>query len=209
MTMECQPFVLLSSSPSPLTRLFSSQDTLNYIGCTVRNRREPFGALQLLVSGDFYQLPPVTKGSSQKNFAFDADCWSDCFELQVELTQVFRQADDNFVSILGEIREGQCSEEACRVLMKQQNARISTEDGVALTRLYPYKMDVARENSEKLHALKEYVFTYTSKDEARNDFHLRLLENTRAEKELPLCIGAQVMLIKVGLMTSCISRWGS
>jgi ATP-dependent DNA helicase PIF1 len=52
-------------------------------------------ALQLVVTGDFFQLPPVTKGGKQPFFAFECDAWKACIEHTVTLTQVFRQKDDS------------------------------------------------------------------------------------------------------------------
>ncbi|GEM08896.1 mitochondrial dna helicase [Rhodotorula toruloides] len=53
---------------------------------------KPFGGIQLVVTGDFFQLPPVTKGSSP-TFAFEAQAWKECIHHTVNLTQVFRQKD--------------------------------------------------------------------------------------------------------------------
>jgi ATP-dependent DNA helicase PIF1 len=52
-------------------------------------------AVQLVVTGDFFQLPPVTKGKEQPFFAFECDAWKACIEHTVTLTQVFRQKDDS------------------------------------------------------------------------------------------------------------------
>lgn len=57
--------------------------------------------VQLVVTGDFFQLPPVTKGSEQAFFAFECDAWKACIEHTVTLTQVFRQKDDSTYSLLG------------------------------------------------------------------------------------------------------------
>jgi PIF1-like helicase len=51
--------------------------------------------VQLVVTGDFFQLPPVTKGGEQPLFAFECDAWKACIGHTVTLTQVFRQKDDS------------------------------------------------------------------------------------------------------------------
>ncbi|GAA5948379.1 hypothetical protein JCM10213_004405, partial [Rhodosporidiobolus nylandii] len=53
---------------------------------------KPFGGIQLVVTGDFFQLPPVTKGQTP-TFAFEAEAWKQCIDHTVNLTQVFRQKD--------------------------------------------------------------------------------------------------------------------
>src|SRR6266851_5719160 len=51
--------------------------------------------VQLVITGDFFQLPPVTKGGEQPFFAFECGAWKACIEHTVTLTQVFRQKDDS------------------------------------------------------------------------------------------------------------------
>jgi ATP-dependent exoDNAse (exonuclease V) alpha subunit len=48
---------------------------------------------QLVVCGDFFQLPPVAKGAAQAKFAFEAELWSQCVERTFNLTKVFRQKE--------------------------------------------------------------------------------------------------------------------
>lgn len=71
-------------------------DKFNKLGQLIRkNPNKPFGGIQIIVTGDFFQLPPVTKGNSMPRFAFDAQTWSECVDLQVNLTKVFRQKDES------------------------------------------------------------------------------------------------------------------
>lgn len=91
-------------------------DKLARVGSLMRKRIEPFGGIQVcllsqekdyldrhprlitslsgqvIVTGDFFQLPPVTKGGSVK-FAFEAELWSQTIKKTFNLTQVFRQKD--------------------------------------------------------------------------------------------------------------------
>ena len=57
-----------------------------------RKPDKPFGGIQLIMTGDFFQLPPVTK-MGQPKFAFEAPAWRECIDLTVNLTKVFRQRD--------------------------------------------------------------------------------------------------------------------
>jgi ATP-dependent DNA helicase PIF1 len=54
--------------------------------------------VQLVITGDFFQLPPVTKTGKQPFFAFECDAWKTCIDHTVTLTQVFRQKDDSTYS---------------------------------------------------------------------------------------------------------------
>jgi len=121
-----------------------SQDKLDYIGRNTRHfcKHKAFGGIQLLVTGDFSQLPPVTK-KRELEFAFEAQCWAQCFDLQVELTKVFRQADSQtFVDILNEVRRGVLSDRAAELLSQRVNATVAgcSQDGIIATRLYPYRV---------------------------------------------------------------------
>jgi ATP-dependent DNA helicase PIF1 len=72
-------------------------DKLEEMGRLIRGKSEPFGGIQLVLSGDFAQLPPVpdrdTKTGKQMEvaFAFEAKSWGRCIERQVVLKKVFRQ----------------------------------------------------------------------------------------------------------------------
>lgn len=68
-------------------------DKLATIASILRKSDLPFGGIQLVVTGDFFQLPPVTKGSSSVKFAFEADCWKKALKHTYNLTRVFRQTD--------------------------------------------------------------------------------------------------------------------
>ncbi|GAQ91139.1 hypothetical protein KFL_007330030 [Klebsormidium nitens] len=171
-------------------------DTLEYIARKVRRNEEPFGGIQLIFSGDFYQLPPVSK-DGKKMFAFESDCWKKCIKLEMELTHVFRQEDEAFVKILNEVRTGQMSHGTIQAL---ENCRGPPQgdlrDGVALTRLYPHNVDVKHENEMELRQLQTERVVYVAHDYSSSDFHKRMLDHFLAEQRLELCEGAQVMLLK-------------
>lgn len=110
-------------------------DKLERIACTVRGRGlGPFGGLQLVMCGDFFQLPPVTKNNSLdpptlafmekvKKYAFESDQWKACVPNTYTLTEVFRQVGDaSFVAMLNEIRLGKPSPATIQAL----NSRIAS-----------------------------------------------------------------------------------
>jgi ATP-dependent DNA helicase PIF1 len=100
-------------------------DTLSEIGKRVRNNfSQPFGGIQLVVCGDFFQLPPVQLGP-KNNFCFKSQAWQELFpdvsnlNLQqdstttgkiIALDRVYRQRENQFLDILHEIRLGAVSE---------------------------------------------------------------------------------------------------
>ncbi|KAK3747561.1 hypothetical protein QZH41_015796, partial [Actinostola sp. cb2023] len=95
-------------------------DKLETVARCVRNDDRPFGGIQLILSGDFLQLPPVSKISEgkTKKFCFQADSWYKCISSTIELTQVYRQRDPLFISILQNIRVGSATfKTACQVML--------------------------------------------------------------------------------------------
>ena len=68
-------------------------DKLEEIARMIRGDGRPFGGLQLVITGDFFQLPPVPDSGKMAKFAFDASTWSTTIEHTIGLTQVFRQKD--------------------------------------------------------------------------------------------------------------------
>ena len=87
-------------------------DKLEQIARTIRNNGRPFGGIQLVITGDFFQLPPVPEFVKPSKFAFDAGTWNTSIEHTIGLTHVFRQKDPVFAGMLNEMREGRMSNES-------------------------------------------------------------------------------------------------
>ena len=68
-------------------------DKLEALARAIRNNGRPFGGIQLIITGDFFQLPPVPDSGRISKFSFDASTWNTSIEHTIGLTQVFRQKD--------------------------------------------------------------------------------------------------------------------
>ena len=68
-------------------------DKLEALARAIRNNGRPFGGIQLIITGDFFQLPPVPDSGRISKFSFDASSWNTSIEHTIGLTQVFRQKD--------------------------------------------------------------------------------------------------------------------
>ncbi|KAG7145875.1 ATP-dependent DNA helicase PIF1 like protein [Verticillium longisporum] len=89
-------------------------DKLSTIGRQLRNNGRPWGGIQLVITGDFFQLPPVPDtggGKRESKFAFDAATWNTSIDHTIGLTQVFRQKDPVFAGMLNEMRLGVITDE--------------------------------------------------------------------------------------------------
>ena len=114
---------------------------------SVRKCMRPFGGLQLVLAGDFLQLPPV--GDKQEvKFCFESKLWKKAVKKSVHLTQIFRQTNDSaFASLLNEIRLGRCSDETAKILL----SRVTTNSGGL--QLLPLNREVAEVNEKQLSVL--------------------------------------------------------
>ncbi|KAL7533853.1 hypothetical protein ACHAWF_004646, partial [Thalassiosira exigua] len=181
-------------------------DMLSFVASRARNDRRPFGGVQLVVCGDFFQLPPVKLGD--EGFAFEAKCWSEVIRCSVLLKQVFRQRGDaRLMSILDEARVGELSRESADVLRRHGtlprasfgSSNSSGGDGeekVIPTLLECKNREVDRANEREMAKLSGEVRTFKSRDRAISDSHRHQLRHCQAPPELDLKIGAQVMLLK-------------
>jgi hypothetical protein len=156
----------------------------------VRNRNSAFGGIQVILSGDFCQLPPVNG-----EYCFKSESWDAANLVYVELSQSMRQADDaEFVAMLGELRFGRCSDETLARLRELHGTQFAP--GIEPTVLYSRNNDADAVNTAKLVKLmnsgKE---TQTYKVKTSNHVAAKVwVESLRIEEELVLCVGAQVMI---------------
>lgn len=170
-------------------------DKLEYIARMIRENDETWGGIQLVVSGDFLQLPPVKVGRDfdrGKEFAFEADSWDRSFQLQVGLQTVFRQSDPKLVRLLQGIRRGELDAEGLEMLMQR---RCSQEPDETVVRLYPRIADVSRVNNMRLNSLAEEIIVYEAFDKGEKPW-IDQLDRGIAPNRLQLCKGARVMLTK-------------
>ena len=148
-------------------------DILNNVGKRVRKcYYRPFGGLQVVFVGDFFQLPPVSTKEPLEGddlFCFESDEWFQTFPLEnhIELKTVFRQDDVIFRRILRNIRMGNVEQEDVTILNKYKNRPFDYEkyQGIVPTKLYPTKHKVDKVNSEMFCKLDGdcYTFQFISK----------------------------------------------
>ncbi|CAB3404339.1 unnamed protein product [Caenorhabditis bovis] len=87
---------------------------IEYVARHIRNSDEPFGGIQLIITGDFFQLPPVSKDEPQ--FCFESETWNRSMMKTIVLNEVKRQDDLVFVNILNKIRKGICDSKTAEKL---------------------------------------------------------------------------------------------
>jgi len=165
---------------------------LEHVARAVRKNDKPFGGIQLILTGDFLQLPPVAK-EEERRFAFETSAWQRCVQMNIELTQVKRQSDQALVDILNRLRLGVCTDSDAEVL-KGTKGNISRE-GIVPTKLCTHTEDVNMINKKELEKCEgeEKRFLAIDSDPSLSKF----IENsTPVEGVVRLRVGAQVMLLK-------------
>lgn len=173
-------------------------DKLEAIARSLRNNGRPFGGIQLVITGDFFQLPPVPEKNKVAKFAFDANTWNTVIEHTIGLTHIFRQKDPVFAGMLNEMREGRLSQNSIDAF-KKLNRPLDSESGLDATELFPLRQQVEEANRRRMAVLHGDVRTYEAKDggtiqdKVQRD---RILANCMAPEKIQLKKGAQVMLIK-------------
>ena len=96
-------------------------DLLDLIGRRIRSAGLPFGGLQLVFSGDFYQLPPVGNTPDTSAFCFESANWSPTFPCIIQLKTIFRQTDTDYTKILNQVRVGKLYKSSLECLMQHLN----------------------------------------------------------------------------------------
>lgn len=187
---------------------------LDFLCKKFRKNNKPFGGIQVICSGDFYQLPPVCidkNNKSEKNFCFQSSLWNETFHGCYLFDVNFRQQEDNeYYQILQEIRHGNLSYDSIEQLVHCSKKKINKQDTIQPTILYPIKKYVEKVNKEKLDKLDEKKYIYTPQVYYRNVLVNNLnqlkdkplqneiennIKNNIFEEQLELCIGCQVMCI--------------
>lgn len=193
-------------------------DLLNYIGQRIRKAPHlPFGGIQVVFSGDFYQLPPVGTPDEPDTmaFCFESSTWISTFTKYISLKTIFRQSDKSYCKILNQIRVGKLSKSSYQKLVERVKPYTVSEVSQQLrpTILMAKRKDVEFINNRELTKLEGATKSFTLKraddlpvttcksemagyPKSQYDTEWRYLENNIiADKTLVLKIGAQVMCV--------------
>lgn len=161
-----------------------------------KRNHHPFGGIQVVVSGDFFQLPPVgDPGETNRDkFAFMAKAWLAAKFTVCYLTEQFRQKEGDLQRILNEIRQGQVSEHSQALLHKAQQTRF--DQSLIPPTLYTHNHDVNRTNNAHLRALSGKMHTFKATLSGNKRLQTSLKKSVLADEMLYLKVGAVVVFVK-------------
>ena len=131
---------------------------IDSIAKSVRQSSEPFGGIQIILIGDFYQLPPISN-TNQLKFCFQSDIWEDTIDYSIILDRSYRQTDNNLVEFLNKVRVGSYDTSIIKNLEKYKTTPLTNK----YTHLYPNKCDVYYLNTKKLNELSGETITNQAK----------------------------------------------
>jgi ATP-dependent DNA helicase PIF1 len=196
----CEASVLIIDEISML-----AVDTLDSVEAVCRHLRGkdmPFGGLQVIFVGDFFQLPPVIKNDwsegvdydedARTPFAFRSRAWREANPIVCYLSEQHRQQDIEYLEVLTEVRSGRVTQIAHTRLSARQIPPPS--DGI--TQLFPHNANVDRLNQKELEKIPGKSWVFTMRSSGASALVEALKRNCLSPEVLTLKAGAKVMFTK-------------
>ena len=188
-------------------------DLLNDIGKCIRNNNNIFGGIQLIFSGDFFQLPPIDKNSL---FCFESNNFQ--FDKIIKLTKIYRQNDIKCKNILSNLRKGLITKNTIELFNSKiisNNSEINKCDNIV--RLVPTKKKANNINDYFIDLIKEkkYIYKRTYKESAENLSleqikKLNLMSENEKETEYNFIKNSTLtneqLILKKGAYVMCIAN---
>jgi ATP-dependent DNA helicase PIF1 len=162
----------------------------------VRKDDRPFGGIQVILCGDFFQLPPVNRrdDTKQGSFVVSAEVWEEFDPVVCYLTEQHRQDDDAFLEILNAMRSGDVRRRHAEMLLERVDAPL--EHGEP-TELHTVNIDVDRINEQRLSGLEEGEEYYEMVTTGR-DIYVETLKRS--------CLAVETLVLKKGALVMCIKN---
>lgn len=168
-------------------------ETLNSICQAFKRNKLPFGGIQMVLVGDFFQLPPISKKEEKEHvqFAFETHAWKNLKPLVCYLEEQHRQDEGSLLGILQAIRKGGIDDGFSEL---EDRLHFEFEDIVRPTRLYTHNADVDVLNYKELENLSGESSVYTMTGNGKKEYVGRLQES---------CLSPEVLHIKIGAVVIC------
>lgn len=170
-------------------------DMVDVVCRLVRRKDEPFGGIQVVMSGDFYQLPPVNRsGSREGGFVVNSNVWQELDPVVLYLTDQFRQNEgDTLLDILTNMRANDLRRHHAEALLDRVDKPLPDGD---MTELHTTNVDVDRINQERLRQLGGDELIYQQHTTGAANYVENLQRSVLAPAALTLKQGALVMAVK-------------
>ncbi len=169
-------------------------DLVDQVLRMARGELRPFGGLQVILVGDFFQLPPVARGGEVAHFVHRSNAWATAGIRVCYLEEQYRQEDERFLRVLNDIRGARVSEETLKPLRERYRREIRLP--VTPTKLYVHNVDVDAVNERELDLIRDKEKTYESEYHGRQKLLESLKKSVLAPETLRVKVGAAVMFVK-------------
>lgn len=176
-------------------------DMVNAVCKSIRGISDrPFGGLQVIFVGDFFQLPPIVKKQDtlemfeDSGFTFTSSAWKETAPLTCYLTEQHRQSDKEFVDVLSLIRAGKVDHEV-HTALKSRTVKDKT-DLPAVTKLYSHNSHVDLVNNQELGKIKESLKIFEMKSTGKEALVATLIKGCLSPEKLEIKVGSKVMFTK-------------
>ncbi len=182
-------------------------DMIDQVSRAMKRSEESFGGMQVVLCGDFFQLPPVVRGGNSDSFADSAQAWIDGDFRICYLTEQYRQKGGKLLNILNDIRDGEISVESQESLESRMKAGAGHNEKVGNNEtphihdaqavvLHTHNTNVDVRNYEELSKLDTESVSFEMVSTGRANLVESLKKNVLAPVDLELKVGARVMFVK-------------
>lgn len=170
-------------------------DLVDQVARALRDNDEPFGGMQVIFAGDFFQLPPVSRGLSEPaRFAYWSDAWERLTPAICYLEEQYRQDDDEYLSVLNAIRDNSFDIYHQELLQGRMNQKPKV--GIEPTVLHSHNANVDVQNEGELNKIKGQMYEYKMYSRGARPLVEALIKSCLAPEILKLKVGAKVMFVK-------------
>lgn len=182
-------------------------ELLNNVAKRIRRNKNAFGGIQMVFVGDFYQIPPVGNEEDPESckYCFESEEWDSIFPLEncIVLDKIFRQTDEDFSSMLNQIREGKISKKNYQKLLNLVNRPLNPSCPIIPTKLFPTKRQVDAVNQCEMEKIKDESYSFEMKYTMDKSLPIEdstrcldyLCKNIAVPKTIYLKQGCQVMYV--------------
>ena len=161
-----------------------------------KRNEKPFGGIQVVLCGDFFQLPPIARfGEPKSQFAYTSDAWKNLDLRICYLEEQHRQTDKDFIGVLNAIREARVDEQTLNLLQNCYNKK-NTKCDIEPTRLHTHNENVDTINAVELKKIPGQTYSYKMSDKGAERLVLLLEKSCLAPRDLQIKVGAKVMFVK-------------
>lgn len=172
----------------------SKLDLIDKVLRTFRNSVHPFGGMQVIFCGDFFQLPPVGDGSNGHDYIFKSEVWKNMNLHICYLEKAHRQKEDSYLKILEGIRTNHMSDSTLQILISRIGKPVTSH--VAIPKLYTHNVDVDTINLQELEKINQKTHEYIMQAKGPLPLIEAMKKSCLAPEKLILKKNATVMFVR-------------